>query len=305
MDSYHIVAIGSGFATSFFLHGYLRAAPPGAKVLVLERGPLIRHADRIKRRLAPGPPGEAILGRAGDPGKEWIFSMGFGGSSNCWWGCTPRMMPNDLRLRSAYGVGRDWPVGYDALEDYYREAEEIMQVSGSAEAAPYPRSRPLPQPPHNFSDPDRLLKAKYPALFFNQPTARARVATGDRSPCCANSMCHLCPVDAKFTIENGFAELYRDPRVVLLSDAEALEIDIAAGTARGLRYRYQGREHQVAADLVLLGANAIFNPYLLLRSGMTDQALGRGLAEQLSTFVEVDLEGVENFQGSTSITGHG
>ena len=71
--------------------------------------------------------------------KPWLHSPIFGGGSNCWWGCTPRLLPNDFRLRSAYGVGADWPVQYDELEGFYQEAEEIMAVSG-------PREAPFPDP---------------------------------------------------------------------------------------------------------------------------------------------------------------
>jgi choline dehydrogenase-like flavoprotein len=305
MRHYYLIAIGSGFATSFFLAGYLPRLQAGARILVLERGPRIPHEARIPRRMLPDWVGEEVVRREGDLRKQWTFSMGFGGSSSCWWGCTPRMLPEDFALRSRHGVGRDWPIGYDTLEPFYCETEEIMQISGAEDGAPYPPSRPHPQPPHRFSDPDRLLKAKYPTLFFNQPTARARVATDSRGPCCGNAVCHLCPVDAKFTIENGLADLYRDPRIELATGAEALELDIAAGVVRSVRFRRNGREEQAGSELVLLGANAMFNPFLMLRSGMDDRMIGRGLTEQAALRLDVDLRGVENFQGSTSITGTG
>jgi len=304
-ESWHVVAIGSGFATSFFLQEYLRDAPANARVLVLERGPLIPQAERIARRVFAAPPPEAVLRRVGDMQKDWVFSMGFGGSSNGWWGCTPRMMPSDFQMHSLFGVGRDWPISFDELEPYYCEAEAAMQISGPSDGAPWPMSRPYPQPPHRFSEPDRLLKAKYPTLFFQQPTARARVATETRSACCANSMCHLCPANAKFTIENGFGDLYRDPRITLLTEAEALAIDIAASVARGVAYRHQGREQLARGDLVVLAANGIFNPYLMLRSGMEGPKLGRGLVEQIFCRVDVDLAGVENFSGSSAVNGEG
>ena len=305
-EHHHIIAIGSGFATSFFLNTYLRKAPANASVLVLERGPRLSHETRVSRRMETAYAPEALVRRSGDKTKEWLFSVGFGGSSNCWWACTPRMTPSDFRLKTLYGVGRDWPVSYDQLERDYGDVEQIMGVSGGAEGAPYPRSRAYPQPPHNFSNPDRLLKAKYPSSFFHQPTARARRATANRPACCANAICSLCPVDAKFTVENGFAGLYRgDPRVRVRTEAEALWIDIAGGKARGVTYRDAGGEKTARADLVVLGANAIFNPFLMLKSGMSHPLLGRRLAEQTSTMVTVDLKGVENFQGSTSITGHG
>src|SRR5581483_3355566 len=112
-------------------------------------------------------------------------------------------------------------------------------------------------------------------------------------------------IDSKFTILNSLADLYRDPRVTLLTGATALDLDVAAGCIAGVRYRHGGAEHVARADLVGLGANAIFNPFLLLRSGISDGHAGEGLVEQTSRDVLVDLRGLDNFQGSTSITGLG
>src|SRR5262245_33624127 len=135
--------------------------------------------------------------------KDWIFSLTFGGNSNCWWACTPRLMPEDFKLQSLYGVGEDWPITYDDLESYYCDAEEIMSISGPADGSPYPRSRPYPQPAHRLSDPDRLFKQHFPDLFFNQPTARpSRDVASGRPRCCGNGVCALCPINSKFTILN-------------------------------------------------------------------------------------------------------
>jgi choline dehydrogenase-like flavoprotein len=304
MDVYDTIIVGSGFASSFFLHAHLRRMPATARVLVLERGPHADHAWQVEHR-SNSPVDEATtFERAGDPAKEWLFSVGFGGSSNCWWACTPRMLPNDFRMRSVYGVGRDWPVGYDELETFYCDAEEIMQISGPDDG-PFPRSRPYPQPPHRFTDPDRLLKARHPRQYFNMPTARARVATDTRAACCANAVCRLCPVDAKFTVQNGMRRTYDDPRVTVRLGAQALAVETTAGVATGVRYAHQGETKLAKGSLVALGANALFNPFLLLRSGFDDPQLGRRLHEQASVDATVFLDGVDNFQGSTSITGHG
>jgi hypothetical protein len=56
---------------------------------------------------------------------------------------------------------------------------------------------------------------------------------------------------------------------------------------------------------VALGANAIFNPHLLLRSGLDGPEVGRGLVEQASVQVEVELNGMDGFGGSTVISAIG
>jgi choline dehydrogenase-like flavoprotein len=303
--SFDLILVGTGFASSFFLHRYLALAGPRARVLVLERGEMHQHTWQLANDARLASEAERSFTNQ-SPRKPWVFRLAFGGCSNCWWACTPRFLPQDFRLRSLYGVGKDWPVGYDDLEEYYCDAEEIMAVSGPADSSPYPRSRPYPQPPHRFSDPDRILKRKFPDTFFVQPTARPTMPTPSGRPrCCASGVCNLCPINSKFTVLNELLYLYQDPRVTLILDATVRDLEIANGHVTAVRYHRGGIENRARGDVVGVGANALFNPHILLRSGLSGPALGRGLAEQVSASVDVHLEGVDNFQGSTSITGLG
>lgn len=297
-ESFDIVTIGSGFANSFFLKGFLARRPGPLRVLVLERGPMVTHAWQTQHRNN-SPIDEETTFRNRTPRKEWRFNIGFGGGSNCWTGHVPRMLPVDFRMRSTYGVGRDWPLGYDDLEPFYEEAEAIMAVSGPATRHPYPKRGPYPQPPHRLNRPDQILQKAQPDWIFELPTVRARVATATRGACCANGVCSICPVDAKFTILNGMADLYADPRITLLCEAEAIAIETAAGRASAVRYCRDGREYLAKADIILLGANGIFNPTLMLRSGFHHPQLGHNLHEQGGFRARVYLGGVDNFQGSS------
>jgi len=304
-DAYDLIVVGTGFGGSFFLHEYLRRAAPTARVLVLERGQRHAHAWHIRHYKETWAEAERqILNRA--PAKPWRFELTFGGSSNCWWACTPRMLPEDFELRWRYGVGEDWPIGYDDLEAYYTQAEELMAVSGPDDGSPFPRSRPYPQPPHRLTEPDRLLKRAYPDQFFAMPSARARRTTpAGRPRCCASGVCHACPIDSKFTILNEMAGLYEDARVELRPKATVQAVEFAGDAATGVRYLQAGRERVARGELIALAANGLFNPHILLRSGLEHPALGRGLTEQTGLHAHVLLEGVNNFGGSTSLTGHG
>jgi choline dehydrogenase-like flavoprotein len=99
--------------------------------------------------------------------------------------------------------------------------------------------------------------------------------------------------------------LYEDPQVTLLLEATAQQIEMTAGLATGVSYLKDGKVETADADLVVLGANAIFNPYLMQRSGIVHPMLGKRLCEQVGVNAYVDLQGMESLQGSTSITGHG
>src|SRR5687767_1547210 len=137
MNSYDAVVVGTGFASSFFLKKYLEKSPPTAKVLVLERAFLFPHKERLKERRgeesAKNPNPDFVDTFINDtPKKEWVFQPGFGGSSNCWFGCTPRFLPSDFKMKTLYGVANDWPLTYEELDPYYEEVEELMSISGPA-----------------------------------------------------------------------------------------------------------------------------------------------------------------------------
>src|SRR5450755_4277075 len=233
-EHYDLIVVGSGFASSFFLMRYLERAPQNAKVLVLERGNEDTKAWQLaNRRYSSIDPEEVFVNLT--PEKEWYTSPGFGGNSKCWLGGTTRLMPGDFKLKSRYGVGTDWPIAYDDLQSHYDTVEQVMLVSGPSDS-PMPRSRPFPLPPHRFSDPDALLKKRFPEGWYQMATSRASVATGQRGVCCATGLCSLCPVDAKFTIQNGLAHLYRDPRVELRLRSPVEAVETAAGVAQAVTY---------------------------------------------------------------------
>jgi choline dehydrogenase-like flavoprotein len=58
-------------------------------------------------------------------------------------------------------------------------------------------------------------------------------------------------------------------------------------------------------DLIVVAASALFNPHILLRSGIGHPLLGKRLHEQMPIDVCVDLAGVKSYNGSTTISGNG
>ena len=300
---YDVIIIGTGFAASFFLLRYLEHAAANARILVLERGNEDSKAWQLANRLHTSiDPDELVDNQT--PAKEWYTSPGFGGNSKCWAGGTTRMMPGDFKLQSRYGVGTDWPISYDDLEVHYGTVEQVMLVSGPSDS-PMPRSRPAPLVPHRFSDPDALLKKHFPDGWYQMSTARASVPTGRRGVCCATGICSLCPVDAKFTIQNGLKHLYEDSRVTLQLRSEVETVETAAGVAQAVTYLHEGKPLRASADLIVLAASALFNPHVLLRSGFTHPLIGKRLHEQMSVYATLDLRGVKCYNGSTLLTGLG
>ena len=77
--------------------------------------------------------------------------IGVGGSTLHWTAYAVRPQADDLRLRSEFGVGRDWPIPHAELVPYFDEVERMLGVSGPS---PYPwepsrQAYPLPPLPLN------------------------------------------------------------------------------------------------------------------------------------------------------------
>jgi choline dehydrogenase-like flavoprotein len=134
------------------------------------------------------------------------------------------------------------------------------------------------------------------------PTARARVATDNRNACCATARCHLCPANAKFNADNGLGHVFGHENVTLICNSRAVRFGSAGSSVRSLTFEHGGREHLVTADLFVLGANAIHSPAVLARSDMAGGVTGKGLVESVGAEVEVYLDGIDNFDGSTITT---
>lgn len=299
--SYDVVVVGSGFGSLFFTHRML-ALDPRLRVLMLERGVAKSYEEQVAEGRNSDVPAKSTFASPHD--KVWNFTIGFGGGTNCWFAQTPRMLPSDFQTRTLYNVGQDWPITYADLEPYYCEAEDIMQISGPDDLAIlFPRSRPYPQPPHRLSTPDEIMKRAQPALHFAMPAARARLPTQNRNACCATGTCNLCPVNAKFTVYNGFQDLIANPSLSIVTSARVTRLDIENDVARRARFEANGREHEVNGTLFVMGANAIHSPAILQQSGLDTPLTGVGLNEQVSFRVEVLLDGVDHFDGGSITSG--
>lgn len=56
-----------------------------------------------------------------------------GGTTMHWEGKTIRMLPEDFKLHTKYQQGLDWPITYETLQPYYRDAEYEIGVAGDVE----------------------------------------------------------------------------------------------------------------------------------------------------------------------------
>ena len=335
MPTGHVCVIGSGPAGSSVA---LRLARRGIRVSVLESGPRYSQAEKqaFFSEIVLSPSSEWNPYRLKEPRIEAFRNVGpvglpleaervrgLGGTSLYWLGNCPRFLRADFRMRSSFGLARDWPIGYDDLEPYYGQAEAEIGVAGGQDN-PFAehRSTPYPMPPIPFSYADTFLKRTTDRLgieFHHTPQARNSVPYGGRDACRSFALCWVCPVNARATFDLTHAlpaEATGLVRFITDNTAQRIELD-PQGRARRVVYAGLDRvEHALEADVFVLAAGGVETPRLLLLSrsasfpdGLANRSglVGKGLmnhpiaqvsgrvAEPLYPF-RVGFESTESFQ---------
>ncbi len=342
-DSYDVIVVGGGACGAI---AAWRLAEAKARVLLLEAGE--RGPDRVQlvghyAAAAIKSPGSPYGGRLGDqraPSPESdgayyeqsgrdLFKSTYlrrlGGTTWHFLGNVPRHVPNDFRLNSAYGVGVDWPIGYDDLEADYCEAEALLGASGSHEEWDglfgARRSRPFPMSEIWQSASDRHVTPHLNRLTVEgskiqvrlTPQARNSRPYDGRPACEGNSSCvPICPVQAKYdgTVHTAKAE---KAGAEIRTESVVTDLHPEADGTRITEVRFKTWDnvaHSARARFVVLAAHAIEGPKLLLlsndRKGIANASdwVGRGLMDHLQGAAAVELPvPVFTFRGPPTTSG--
>jgi glucose dehydrogenase len=278
-----VCIIGAGAAGGIIAY---ELAQRGIEVVILESGPRhdfskrFAYAQRFLRGenpwRSPIPEMDAhtTSGDAGYP-LDWQRARGVGGSTLHWEGYTPRFHANDFRLRTLYGVGRDWPISYDDLEPYYTKAETALGVAGAAnDPWASPRSSPFPLPAFDHSYSDQFFEKACKSLgitFSKQPQARNSVKYRGRSQCVACGTCYVCPTGAKAGTElTHIPQAEATGKARVITDATVLKIESGGNKVEAVTWT--GRDHverTLHAEIFVIAAGGVETPRLLLLSRST------------------------------------
>lgn len=189
-----------------------------------------------------------------------------------------RMRPIDFKVRSAEGVGDDWPVAYDEMLPFYERLDREMSISGTAGDPAYPPGAGPPLPGLPIGKIGRKAAEGMNELGWHWwPAAHAipSQATATQQPCARRGVCMFgCPEGAK-----GSTDLTLWPPAIaagakLVTGARVREITTnRQGLATGAIWiDRDGVEHRAEADVVVLAANGIGTPRLLLASGLANSS---------------------------------
>jgi len=218
-----------------------------------------------------------------------------GGTTWHWAAATWRYLPNDMKLKTLYGVGRDWPIDYDVIEPYYGEAEIQLGVSGSdtedqsgqklGKVFP-PRSTPYPVSPEPLVPVHKYLKKKlepHGYALIHAPNARTHKAYDGRPACRGNNNCMpACPIGAMYS-GSIHADKAERAGVKLITSAVAYKIERGeGGKIAAIHYKTpQGGDVRLTARYFIIAAHSFETAKLLMISDVANSSdqVGRNLMD--------------------------
>lgn len=330
-----IVFVGSGIGSAI---AGAKLAEAGLDVLFLEAGPWVNRGvavETFQRSLtkdenSPYPeteyapqPSTADMGgyyvQAGPENFRGLQVRVVGGSTWHWTGLAMRFKPNDFRLKSKFGVGVDWPFGYDELEPWYVVAENEVGVSCS-DALDWgsPRSKGYPMPVIPASWADKVVgaaaaKAGYTIQPF--PHARNAIWRDGRPQCCGNAICEpICPIQAKY---DATVHVTKALKAGARIEAEAVVHKVVVGADGAIQsvkfLRPDRSEGEVTAKTFVVACHAVETPKLLLNSAAenvpngvanSSDQVGRNLLSQIDVGIQgLTAEPCFPFRGPVTTSG--
>jgi choline dehydrogenase-like flavoprotein len=210
---------------------------------------------------------------ASDSPVEPLMYNAVGGSMLIFAGAWPRALPSDFRVRSLDGIADDWPISYFDLQPYFYRTDRDFGVSGLPGDPAYPPdAEDAPMPPLPIGSAGLKVARSHTRLGWHWwPEFNSINSTpyDGRRPCVQRSTCQSgCNEGAKAS-----SDLTHWPKAIgmgtrLVTGARVRRIETNdQGLATGATWvDGDGDEHFESARVVVLAANAIGTPRLLLLS---------------------------------------
>lgn len=205
---------------------------------------------------------------------------GVGGSSTSWAANWMRSKPSDFRVRTLDGVADDWPISYFDLEPHFRKVEPDFAVSGVEGDPAYPEGYAPPLPPVTLTPGGRRMAEAHNRIgwhWWPGSNAISTVSRGELNPCQQRTACMWgCVEGAKVSVDLTHWRPLVAQGLTLVSGARVTQIQTnAQGHATGAVFTDSaGVERSIAARTVVVAANAVGTPRLLLASGRDGSSNG-------------------------------
>jgi len=195
-----------------------------------------------------------------------------GGSTTLYAGHWTPFLPSDFKVRSLDGVADDWPFTYEDLLPYLEEVEYAVGVSGLPGNPAYPPQRAFPTPPLPIGKAGMKAAEGMDKLgwhWWPGTNAMPSVSWNGLNPCARRGTCMTgCPEGAKSTANITYwpHAIKNGARLVTGARVREIEVDERGLATAAVYVDEHGRERRQKAKVVILCANGIGTPRLLLLS---------------------------------------
>ncbi len=278
-----VLLIGAGASGSVAARELAQA---GIAVVCLEQGPQVDNGEfygdkpewelMAQKRWHPNPNVRDLENdypcETSDSDVNPLMYNAVGGSTILYAAHWQRFMPSDFRVRTLDGVADDWPFTYEELEPFYDQMDIDMGVSGLGGDPAYPPGKAPPLPPLPIGKIGMKAAAGMNKLgwhWWPAPNAIPSRPYGGRNQCVRRGTCLTgCPERAKASTDHTHWPDALQHGARLITGARVREITVnEQGLATGAIYiDRNGRERRQAAQVVILCANGVGTPRLLLLS---------------------------------------
>src|SRR6476659_6041060 len=265
MDSYDVVIVGTG-AGGGTLARHL--APSGKRILLLERGDWLPREPQnwlaeevfVNNRYVSE---DTWYDEGGKPFQPQVHYF-VGGATKLYGAALYRLRAEDFgELQHHDGLSPAWPLGYDDMEPYYTQAEQLYQVRGARGEDPTepPASAPYPFPAVTHEPRIQQLSDDLAAAGHHPFHAPCGILLDEAnmaySTCVRCSACDgfPCLVHAKSDAEViAVRPSLEHENVTLLRNARAVELRTdGAGTAvTEVIVEREGQREAFGADIVVV-----------------------------------------------------
>ncbi len=278
-----VVVVGAGASGAVVSH---TLSERGFRVICLEQGDWISPSDfpgnqpewelLTQHQWAHDPnlrelPADYPL-EVSDTDLEPVMQSAVGGSTIKFGALWNRLLPSDFQVASLDGVADDWPISYHDLWPYYDEVDRFVGASGFDGDTAYPPGLEYPLPPHPLGAIGlRAAKACNELGWHWWPGANAIVSHKHKTlePCAQRGVCVWgCPEGAKASFDLIYMPQALQAGLELITGARVRQILMRPdGLAEGVVWiDRDGEEHRQPASAVVMCANGIGTPRLLLAS---------------------------------------
>jgi choline dehydrogenase-like flavoprotein len=201
-----------------------------------------------------------------------LMFAGVGGSATLYAGHWTPFTPSDFRVKTLDGIADDWPFTYEELFPFLDQIEREVGVSGMPGNPAYPPRGNFPTPALPIGKVGRKAAGGLDKLgwhWWPGTNAIPSIPYNGLNACVLRGTCMTgCPEGAKSTTDITFwpHAIKNGARLVTGARVREIEVD-ERGLATGAVYIDEhGRERRQKARVVIICANGIGTPRLLLLS---------------------------------------